>query len=477
MIKKDRELYFVVCVILFATLVSLLLTDLESTVPDAGIHISLANDITYGEYSRDFSHRAPVVPSIVALFLFLGLDFAATRLLVQILFMNLGLLVTYFFVKQLYKSTKLASLATLFMLSFPVFLTNSMDLLTDVPLMFFTVLFVLAFYKGVEEEKKHLKYAAVLLVLCMLTKKAAILLVVAGLIYIVLRKKHNILKTREAITAAGLGLLLYILVFAFFSIFFGASFENVAEHGGLYASLLLSSISLSKLFELLLLGFSPTLALTLFGISIKDKRDQVLLVMLAVFCGFFIFVNFHLRYLIPLFPFFAVFFAKGYENIESRVKDKKIAYTLVSVLLLTSFINSVYYVNLNQERCWGQESLLAAINRLPEGSSIETDTVFTYLDLAKQHEIKSFKEEFSKDSDYIVLSLNREAKRQKKKAKYAISYLMIEIPFIKYPYSEQFVLPNISFDSELYHEMEGEYQRAAAIKRGGRELFIIYRIQ
>jgi len=157
------------------------------------------------------------------------------------------------------------------------------------------------------------------------------------------------------------------------------------------------------------------------------------------------------------------------------------------VLLLTSFINSVYYVNLNQERCWGQESLLAAINRLPEGSRIGLDRDFTYLGLARNHDILDLREMGINDVekldqilgeervDYMVLSLYMEAHRQERKDMYPVSYMMVELPF-KRSYNRQQLIPGLVFESELYQEMQEKAIVIETIKKDRDEIFKIYKI-
>ena len=488
------------------TALILVLAHPESIYSDENSYLLLAKSILNGEhYNSCFPDARPLIPSLIALFLFIGFDIYTIQLLIPLIFMNLTTIVTYFLAKTMYGERE-AIIATLFLFTFPFFWRCGLSMLLDIPLAALSSLFILFLYFGVEKEKKYLLISAIFFVLAFLTKASAILLIPPALLYLLITDKRLVL-TKEFIISVVIPPMLFLFVFTLFHIFLSA---NIGIAGHIY------SYQPFSILEVLSIGYAPLLLFGFFSIS-REKRTIFLGSVILVFITFFMLTSAHLRHFSPLFPIFGIFVARGYINLRDRLNFKKVVDLVIIIFLIISIMNSFYFVDSDKNARWGVVTLSDHVNALEGNGTIASDynagyiSVVTgknvirtpyhyqfndtlinveefwscvknkshpnssrYAELYKSGQINpSFVYYFDKSwiikngVEYVILSIYATDKSSYNHPKYA----WIKVPFIKIPsyYSN-------AFHSELYELCEKNYERVDEIYKERQLIFIIYKV-
>lgn len=502
---------FLLIMCLSTTALILVLAHPESIYPDENWYIARGENIVNGEhYEGGFPDARPIIPSLIALFLFFGLDIYTIQFLIPLVFMNLTIIVTYFLAKTMY-GEKEAIIATLFLFTFPFFWQWGLSMLVDIPLAALSSLFILFFYLGVEKDKKYLLLSAIFLLLAFLTKSSTILLIPPAFLYLLIANKRLML-TKEFIVSVVIVPLLFLLVYILFHTFLSANIDASASSRSLYAPI--------SYLEVLSLGYAPTLLFGFFGIS-KEKRTIFLGLIVLTFFTFFCLINFHVRNLSPLFPIFGIFAARGYINLRDRVNMKKILDLVFIVFLVISVVNSLYLVDSSKDARWGVVTLSKHVNALEGNVTIASDYNSRYLsvstskssimipyyyefndemvevekfwsiatnkshsnssryaELFKSGQIKPYFNYYFDDEwlkynhvDYVILSIYEEGRSSEMRYKHP-KYAWIEVPFIKIPTYNS----NLKFQSKLYEICEEKYEKGDEVYKEKDLIFIIYKV-
>ena len=442
-----------------------------------------------GDYYFGFPDGRPIIPSIIAFFLYRGFDIVAVRLLIPIIFMNLALISTYALGKALFGS-KEAFIATLFLFTFPFFWDFGTTTMVDIPLTTFTTLFLLFFYLGIEKETKYLYISAILISIALLVKMNAILFIFPAFVYLILRKRLDICRKKEFIISALIIPLSFLTVYAIFHVFMSANFNFSNIGGGLTAPF--------RTFEILRLGFAPILIFTIFGIS-KDRRSVYVCLPILTFFIFWAITGrfFALRHFTPLFPLVGILIAIGFFKLLNRY-NKKFICTLFILLLAVSFVHVVYLQDYHKNTIWGITALSASVNELGGNGKVGIDDFTTgyYLRASTDKDIISafgasgkyphvvFTYDIITDEwihknniDYIILSVYGEQYRTKFEDCIHPKFLMVEFPFIKFCQYGQLPQSECQFKSALYNLCEKNYEKVDEICKEEQKVFIIYKVK
>ena len=510
MLKKIvKKSTFPVIICLSMTALILVLAHPESICSDENSYILLAKSIINGEhYNSCFPDARPIIPSVIALFLFFGFDIPTIQLLIPLIFMNTTIIVTYFLAKTMYGNRE-AIIATLFLFTFPFFWQFGLSMLMDIPLAALSSLFILFFYLGVEKDKKYLPVSAIFFVLAFFTKATAILLLPLAFLYLLIANKRLIL-TKEFIISVVIAPIVFLFVFTLFHIFLSADVDIYAHSQSLYKPI--------HYWAMLSLGYAPMLLFGFFGIS-REKRTIFLGLIVLLYIMFFSLTNFHVRFLSSLFPIFGIFIARGYINLRNRFNIKKIVDLVLIIFLIISVANSLYLVDSSNNARWGVVTLSKHVNAIEGNVTIASDYNAGYLSIAtaknviriprhyefngeiveieyfwsiatnrsaqnssryaelfKSGQIKPyfhyFDDEWIEDNhvDYVILSIYEEGSSSEMKYHHP-RYAWIEVPFIK-----TLIYTRDSFRSKLYEMCEKKYKRDDEIYKNGQLLFIIYKV-
>ena len=505
--KFDYLFLLIICVV--TTFLILVLAHPESISPDENTYISLGKSIvSNGYYGFGFPDARPIIPSLIALFLFIGFDIYTIQFLIPLIFMNLTIIVTYFLAKTMY-GEKEAIIATLFLFTFPFFWSRGLSVLVDIPLAALSSLFILFFYLGVEKKKKYLPIAAIFLLLAFFTKSSAILLIPPAFLYLLITNKRLIL-TKEFIISVVIVPVLFLFVFGCFHIFLSANMAASVASRSLYIPI--------NYMEILSLGYAPALLFGFFGLSTKKRTIFIGLIVLTFFT-FFCLINFHVRNLSPIFPIFGIFVACGYITLRDKFDIKKIVNLVLIIFLIISVVNSLYLIDLSNNGGWGVVTLSKHVNALEENATIASDynpeylkvstaknvirihryyefndeiveieyfwSIATnksdpnsarYAELYKSGKIKPFfyyfDDEWIEDNhvNYVILSIYEEGHSSEMRYHHP-KYAGIEIPFIEIP-----IYTTDSFQSKLYEVCEEKYERVDEVYKEEDLVFIIYKV-
>ncbi|MDP2729870.1 MAG: glycosyltransferase family 39 protein [Dehalococcoidales bacterium] len=492
LVKNHLDYLFIALICLATTLLLLAFAHTNSLVStDESGYLINGQEIVLGEYySRAFPDGRPLIPSVIALFFSLGFDIVTVRFLIPVIFMNTALLATFALGKTLY-GRKEAYLATLFLFTFPFFWDIGNTVLVDIPLTVFTTLFLLFFYLGVEKEKKYLYFAAMFISLAILTKLTAILFFLPAFLYLIISKKLNICLKKEFVFSAAVIPLLFVGVYALFHFFMSTTFSSSNLEGA-------AAIPFYP-FEVLRLGLAPVLVLAVFGVS-KEKRNLYLLLPVLTFFLFWSIQGrfFDLRQFISLSPLVGILISLGFFRLSNRYNKKAVS-LVFALLLAISFVHAVYLNDYHQDTGWGITMLSKAVNRLEEKGKIGIDnqTVAYYLSVATDKDIieafgfsgkypsavptyEIITEEWLRKNDvtYLVLSIYSEQYRARLDGAIHPKFLMLfDIPFLEVGRYSQLPTSVSQFKSDLYNELERDYQRVETISKGEQEVFIIFKVR
>ena len=447
---------------------------------DECAYLHLGKGIVDGsDYYHSFPDGRPIVPSIIAFFLYLGFDIAAVRLVIPIIFMNLALISTYALGKTLF-GRKEAVIATLVLFTFPFF-WNLCTMHVDIPLTVFTTLFLLFFYLGIEKEIKFLPISAIFISIALLTKMTAVLILLSAIFYLIARRKLDICIKKEFIISAMIISLLFFGVYAIFHVLLSANVDFLVTKSGIAASY--------RPFEILYLGFAPILIFTIFSIS-KEKRAVYLwLAVLTsiLFWAFFTNKIFFIRHLAPLYPLVGILIATGFLKFKTHYFNRKSAYIVFGILLCISFVHAIYLVNYHNDTGWGIDTLSDKIKQLEGNGKIAIDEpgIGYYLKASTSTDIiYSYTHTFNitdewireNNIDYIILSVYGDRVRMKSNCYVHPKYLMIEIPFVEIYDPGKLPQSNYQFQSELYNLCENRYEKVEEIYKGEQKVFVIYKV-
>ena len=490
---EKLDYLFILTICLVTTFLILIFAHPESlNYVDQCVYLHLGKGIVDGSgYYHGFPDGRPIIPSIIAFFLYLGFDIVTVRLVIPIIFMNLALISTYAFGKTLF-GRKEAFIATLFLFTLPFFWRYGNAVLMDIPSTAFATLFLLFFYLGIEKEAKYLYISAILISIALLIKMNVILFIFATFLYLIIGKKSHICRKKEFIISAMIIPLLFFAVYTIFHVFVSANidFSNVG---------VASSVAFQYT-EILGLISAPILVLMIFGIS-KEKRSIYLCLPILTFFLFWAITGrfFTIRHFISLAPIVGILVAIGFFNLLNKY-NKKFICILFILLLVVSSIHVVSTFDYHKNTVWGITALSASVNKLDVNGKVAIDCFEAgyYLKASTDKDIiYAFEPDPSKEVPpitytydiitdewihknnitYIVLSIYGEQNRTEFKDYFHPKYLMIEVPFIKtYSYCR---LPqsNYQFQSELYNLFEKKYEKIEEIHKEKQKVFVIYKVQ
>jgi hypothetical protein len=518
-LNKRTEPLFLFTICALTTILIFTLMDLNSISPDETDYIYIGKSILNGEYPQNFMHRLPLIPSLFSLFFSGGFSVQTVRLLIPVIFMNSALITTYFFAKTLY-TKKEAIIATSVLFSFPFFWAWGLNVLVDIPLITFSLLFLLFFYLGIEKEKKYLFISAIFLSLAFLLKLSAILLIPPAFLYLLITKRWKLMLTKEFILSAIFVPLFLIFVFAIFHALTSASI-SVSEESLFFAVKW-------DVIEALKLVLAPILLFGIFGIS-KRKEDVFVCLAALSFIIFFLWTgHLRLRYWSPILPLLAIFVASGYLRLRERfifMEKKKIISLIFVILLLVTLVNANYLVSRDESACWGAEELSGYVNSL-EGNianeyrslylkastnksivsipsyviidkeKVETSKFYYDILVNKSHpkysqcyeamiqgkiiEVRDFDDKWIEDNNinYVILSIYGEFQRAPVTAYYHPKFGPFEITFINLPHSRSMPPPDYQFHSELYKRLgnSSKYKKVKEMYKGEQAIFVVYKV-
>ena len=484
------DILFILTICFVTTFLILIFAHPNSlTSSDECVYLHLGKCIVDGsDYYFGFPDGRPIIPSIIAFFLYLGFDIVAVRLLIPIIFMNLALISTYALGKTLF-GRKEAVIATLVLFTFPFF-WGLCTMHVDVPTTVFTTLFLLFFYLGIEEDAKFLPISAIFISIALLTKMTAVLILVAAIFYLILRRKWDICRKKEFFISAMIIPLLFFGVYAIFHVLLSANMDFVeikANVGAIY-----------RPFEVFKLGFAPILIFIIFSIS-KEKRAVYLWLAVltsVLFWPLFTTKIFFIRHLTPLLPIVSLLIATGFLKLLDKSKsNKKFICTIFILLLAVSFVHAAYLRDYHKETAWGITTLSTSVNELGGNGKIAIDDYIiegylqasTDKDLRGAFELHGYPPTHTyniitnewickNDIEYIILSVYGELQRTKSIEYFHPRFLMIEMPYIKMYDASRLPQSELQFQSDLYNMCEKNYERVDVIYKDEQKVFIIYEV-
>lgn len=326
---------------------------------DESVYLGMAHSIaSSGDYGLWEDIRPPLLPLFLSVGFFSEYSVFAAEF-VLLLFAFGVLILTYILALHLFNKHA-ACLSVLLLCLTPLFLFDSMQILTGIPSVFFVLLSFYFFLKS--DDKKHLFFAGFFAALAFLMRFPSGLLLIALYALLVFyaydKKAYRLLPLNLCFLT--LGFLLPVLVFMLFNAYLYHSFTaNLFDAmlrplllGGQHQGNALHAVSgfLANLsfYPLQLFQNNPLFVFSLFslgflffGKSFAQKKSifVVLLPLLVFSTYFFIITNKQLRFADVSLPFLSLLSAYGFFLVFTWIKERRYSILrFLSALLLFSFI-------------------------------------------------------------------------------------------------------------------------------------------
>lgn len=298
-------------------------------------------------------------------FTIFGVNSISARI-TTIFFSILTLVVLYFMAKEFYKKEEIALFSSLILAFAPYYFIFSFLAMVDIPLIFFILLSILLFYRGVERDKKYFKWFGVVFGLGYLMRYLIVVILPSLLLYLLYRKKlKENLKNLVIASTIFLGIIApYLIVQIFFKGFEVISYWIVGTQGSVIGCSFFEC-PLSHLFfypSLLYVQIFPLAFLFPLGYFLVKReytKENFLLISL-IFSYFLIFTFLPLKthkYLIPTLPFFSLLF------VSTLYEYKRIFYPIVTFSLVFSFIFSYFFPPYNYANLIDENKLNFDMNK------------------------------------------------------------------------------------------------------------------
>jgi hypothetical protein len=298
----------------------------------------------YTQYpALSLGHHPPFFAFIEALFyLIFGISQTTARLTV-LGFAILAVIFWYRLIKSIYNE-KIALFSGIIFITSPLIVYWAKDVMLDMPPLALVIGSIYFFHNYIDlGKRRHAYYLAVCLSLAVLTRQTAVFLIPLFLIYILIKRRHDLLISKEALISyiIILGLLLPLLIV---TLKFNAI--NIKQSVGDLGPYSRTSLD-NWIYYFRKLPWSlaiPQFILSLSGIAVTlysiryDKRALIFLLWILVGYLFFSYIsNKQVRYayfLIPPFSLFSILVLDKIKGDVLRIRFSVILMTLLSVFYL-----------------------------------------------------------------------------------------------------------------------------------------------
>ncbi|MEK6916106.1 MAG: glycosyltransferase family 39 protein [Nanoarchaeota archaeon] len=342
-----KNSYLMLLFVLIILLVTLKLSDLGDISWDESVYIGMGKYLVSAGNIGLWEALRPVgLPFVLGLLWIGGLNIIYTAKLIGLLFSIGCLVMTYLLGKKLFNG-KTAIISAMLLFIAPIFFINSSAVLTDIPSLFFALTSIYLFID------KKLFLAGVFAAISFLFRFPQGILFVALLISQLINKKIE----KQAIW----GFILTLLPFFVFNFFMYKNpfipFTTAYEHQFNAVYSVISNTFLSYLYNLfyypiwiikqnILLLFS--LAGIYFIIKDKNKKSNILLMVVLLFTGYFTFIiNKQPRFLIIFLPYICILAAHGILQVANIINPKYLKNAFFILMIIAGVVFSYAYGDYN----------------------------------------------------------------------------------------------------------------------------------
>ncbi|MEK6951738.1 MAG: glycosyltransferase family 39 protein [Nanoarchaeota archaeon] len=333
------------------------LTKIQPLWYDESDYISMALHWATGIPYYVNSQRPPLLPFLEFLILKIGGGEILIRFLIILIPSILVVSLTYFVGKEMYNK-KVGLIASIIMAVFWEALFNTTRLHVEIPLLFFTYLSILFFWKGyIKKEKKHYVWLfGVFLALAFLTKYTIFLAGFSFLIFLLITERFKFFKNKDLWIAA---LLFFIILIPYFMWSYASfntpfPFLKAGGKGDVGRSLIESSKEIFgyipfflgwAFFIIFLIGLIALLVKLFLGFDLLLKRqdksmdsDFFNLIFMIIFLFYFAFImrGGEDRWVLPIALSLLLVTGRGFSIIYDLIKkyNRYVAVGLVVILLV-----------------------------------------------------------------------------------------------------------------------------------------------
>lgn len=517
-LKEEKTLLFIT--ISLAMIFYFMTLSLNSTYDDNLSYLNIGKELSEtGNYTGNFWNRPPVIPFTVSVLYSLGLGLITITIFLPLAFLILFLLANFFLFRTLY-NRGLAFLVTWAIMALPSFWRWSERVGTDTPLGVFAIFSLLFFYLGIEKDRKYLIITSVFFALSFLTKIIGVALIPVFILYMIYRRRWNVLATREF----GLGLLIGTAIPAIVILSIFLSDPTIFSTDSIYfATVPQGQALMLKFFLNPLFVFVPLGMLRVF----KNRRKEHVLVLLSIL--FFLVIISRMvmlmRYVTVIYGLIFFLSIYGLMLVKRRDVGKYIFGAIFIAGILIGLVNSVYLMGIDSEMRYGvrdvasfTEESIATGERIAAGNIAGYLTTYTsryvvsfpyyvdvvnvttsidkfnsivtnsnhelyekYVALARMEDPKYyyyFYDGWVEENNitYIVWSIYDEFLLEPEESYYNIRYAGVELP-VKRIYNSLRPPSGYGFSSNVYNHLEtdNKYEKVKEFHKEGNKIIIIYK--
>ena len=518
-LKDEKILFFLT--IGFVLIFYFMTLSLNSTYDDNLSYLDIGKELAEtGKYTGNFWNRAPTLPFIITVLYFLGTDIIIITVLIPLIFIVLFLIANHSMFRTLY-NWRIALFVDWAIIALPSFWRWSERVLVDTPFGAFAIFSLLFFYVGLEKDRRYLILSSLFFALTFLTKISGLVLIPIFLIYIIYRRKLNILVKKESIISITLGLLLpasvmwliftsdtsifsidtiyfaavpqgkdYLIKFFLNPLFifvplgvYRAMKEWRKEHAIVLATItmfLLTFSTIATLMRYLIVLYGPIFFLSVYGLLMLNSRRFGKILFSVIFVSGVIVGLVNTIYIIDFVDSktrFGVrdlaYFVEGSVNLNETIAAGNMAGYL-STYTSRNVIGFTYHVDVENRTI-----LVGDFNRIVTNPSHELYE--KYVAFARNEKTKDyyyFEDNWVEENNitYVVWSIYDDFLLNPKEEYYNIRYAGIEIP-AKGAYHSIFPPPDYELSSDLFQYLEtsGNYKKIKEFHKEDYIIIVLYR--
>ncbi|MBU0898239.1 MAG: glycosyltransferase family 39 protein [Nanoarchaeota archaeon] len=479
---SKNDIKFLVTVCILSSIFYIVMFPGNSFYPDQEQYLTLGNEILNGDYSLGVFHRGPLLPLFISLSFLVGASVNAIIFGLPLILTIALIIVSFVFSKRMIGS---GCVSTIILLTLPYFWRWTERLLVETLLTIFVLLSILFFFELTEKKKKS-TLLGISTALAMLTKFTGAILIPVYFIYLLFKKKLNLVKTKEFLESISTFLFVFLTVFLVVYILSGSS--------GLEHLFFVSGVSGTNIFYYIIrFAAIPWSVFFLFGIyKIWKKRtpqNELLLITFFVFFAVFQVLNFKEdRFLFAMFPIYSCIAALGIDWLKE--KSKIITKIVFVLFVIFGVVFSAWTLSFDSNHHLARIPASGYVSNLPEDAIIASEVSPYYLSLfhlnvvdfpgskIERGEIEQNVEEWilNNDVDYVIISIYGEYDRHPVHYYYNPELFGIKLP-IQIEYRSNRIPPDTEFQSSIFTQLENSdlFENVYENYQNGQKIFIIYK--
>ncbi|MBW6451239.1 MAG: glycosyltransferase family 39 protein [DPANN group archaeon] len=467
--KKKLILLIIITIILY-----IILYPQHSFYPDTYDYLFAGESILSLDYPYSIIHRGPIIPFFISILLALNIKMLTIMFIIPLIFSIFAVIAVFFLGKTLIKDGFTPSII---LLTIPYFWRYSTRLIVDIPLLAFSSIALLYFFKTVEIKESYFYKTCIFTLVSILTKITGFILIPIYFLYALTQKKISMFTKKSMIIPIIITIILFLTIITTMWILSGSTGMDYLNG----FSTVSKTHTISILFYMIRLTIIPWSLFFIIGIyqTLKEKKKEQTYLLISFLTILFAFTSLgwkEVRFIAPLFGIYAIIATIGYNKI--KIITPKISKILFILLMMFTSLETIAISTLDNNTHWGIDILANEIQTFDNNTIIQSEYMPDMLKMITGYNvipILTNNTDQKVNTDYIILSIYSEFEREPIGAYDYPKILGKDIKLIKLKNTSIRPPKDYTFNSKYYHNINNKYQKISEIKNKNQTVFIIYR--